>query len=112
MSYVVRLVNLAIDEAKENSASKVEKVVATIGEMTGIEPEYMHKYYKTAIKGTILEDSELIIEPEPVMAKCDKCGITYHPTRELDYLCPDCMSGLCHITAGRTFMLKEIHVKD
>ena len=44
MSYVVRLVNQALDIKKEQ-AGKVTRLFVSVGEMTGVLPEYLYKYY-------------------------------------------------------------------
>ena len=108
MSYVVRLVNLALKKSEEEKISKIQKVVCEIGEMTGILPEYMIKYYKTAIKDTPLEDSALECILIPVSAHCEDCGADYTPDKAHDYLCPECGSGFAKIIHGREFILKEI----
>ena len=108
MSYVVRLINLAIKKCEEEKISKVQKVVCEIGDMTGLLPEYMIKYYKSGIKDTILKGSELECVTMAVSALCGECGTEYSPSREHDYLCPSCGSGLAKIVHGREFILKEI----
>ena len=108
MSYVVRFVNQALTVANERHASRVTGLVLDIGEMTGIEDDYLRRYYTTAAKGTLLENSTLEIHHVPITAKCDTCGLTYHPSKEHDYLCPDCHSGICHITRGRGAVLRQV----
>ena len=44
MSYVVRFVNLALQKAQENRAVRVRSLTVSVGEMTDIVPEYLHKY--------------------------------------------------------------------
>ncbi len=108
MSYVVRLVNLALKKCEEEKICRVQKLVCEIGEMTGILPEYMQKYYKSGIKDTLLNGSELECIMIPVSAHCEDCGAEYLPSKEHDYLCPECGSGLAIIIHGREFILKEI----
>ncbi len=108
MSYVVKLVNLALKKCEDENIAKVRKLVCEIGEMTGILPEYMVKYYKSGVKDTMLKDSELECIMIPVSAHCESCGAEYTPVKEHDYLCPECGSGLARIVHGREFILKEI----
>ena len=81
MSYVVRFVSLALDRAKESGASEVRSLTVSVGEMTDIVPEYLYRYYPEAVKGTIMEGSELKVEVVPVKIRCAGCGETYHPDR-------------------------------
>ena len=111
MSYVVRIVNQAIQTAEEKQACQVLSVSVVIGEMTGIEEDYLQRYYKTACQGTILENSLLRSRYIPVRAKCDDCGNSYHPDREHDYLCPVCRSARSHITEGRGVILQQVELE-
>lgn len=111
MSYVVKLVNLAIRSVEKESA-KVEKIIVSAGRMAAIEPYYMEKYYKTAVKGTVLEGSEIEVETVEVKALCDSCKSEYTPSAEYDYLCPVCGGGTCKIIDGRDVILKRIILKN
>ena len=112
MSYIIRLVNLAAETAERQKAASVEKIVVSVGKMTGIEPYYMHKYYKTAIKDTVLQDSVLELEEVDVKAHCEDCGADYTPSATCDYLCPNCGSGKCRIIDGRSVILKQVVIKE
>ena len=79
MSYVVRIVSLALRKAQENGAAEVKSLTVLVGEMTDIVPEYLHKYYPDAVKGTIMEGSVLKTETDPVKIRCGGCGRIYHP---------------------------------
>ena len=111
MSYVIRLVNLAAKTAEEQNAKKVLKIVVEAGKMTGVEPYYMDKYYKTAIRGTILDGSEIEVIPVDVTAEC-ACGCKYTPDAAHDYLCPDCGGGNCKITGGRSVVLERVVIEN
>ncbi|MBQ9519312.1 MAG: hydrogenase maturation nickel metallochaperone HypA [Firmicutes bacterium] len=108
MSYVVRLVNIAVKTAESEGLASVFEVCADIGKMTGVLPYYMQKYYKNAIKGTILENSRLVINEVAVRAHCNGCGLEYAPDAKHDYLCPACGSGNCRIIAGREVNLTKV----
>ncbi len=112
MSYVVRFVNQALETAKEHHAGRVLSLHVDVGEMTGIEDEFLQRYYVTACKGTILEGSSLTITHIPIRAVCDNCQCEYHPDKEHDYLCPSCHSGRCHITEGRGATLRQIKMES
>lgn len=111
MSYVVRLVNSALDTAKEKKASRVNRLVVSVGEMTGVLPEYMHRYYDPAVRGTLLEGSQLEIREQPVEVLCKSCGAAYHPQRENGYACPECKSSEGEIIAGRSVTLEQVELE-
>ncbi len=112
MSYILRLANMAADTAKANNANKVESVSIQVGEMTGLIPEYLERYYPKAVDGTILEGSKLEIEYLPVLVKCKTCGCNYHPDKTNEYLCPSCHNAGSDLLQGREFLIKNIVIDD
>lgn len=131
MSYVVRMVNLA-QKTVENELAKdattgkeltqepgksalpfrVKKIVVQVGEMTGVIPMYLHRYYPEAVKGTYLEESELETEDLPAMVRCIDCDTEYHPGTENNYSCPKCKSIQGKVVQGRDVLLKEVVLED
>ena len=112
MSYIARMVAMAIEVAEENNAKKVKCIEVEIGKTSGVMPYYMHKYYPEASKGTIVEGAELICEEVPVKALCEECGSEYMPTREHRYLCPSCGGRKAHIIQGKGVTLKNVVIEE
>ncbi len=112
MSYILKMVNMAAEIAAENNVKAVKRIEIDIGETSGVMPYYMHKYYPDAIKGTILEGSELICREVKVKALCEECGNEYYPSRENRYLCPHCGGRKAHIVEGKGVVLKNVVVED
>lgn len=111
MSIVVSFVKMAEDFAVKNNAEKVVKVVLQLGEISGIEPRYLHEFYPSVIEGTILEGSELVIETIEASVFCTNCATTYNPTKS-DLKCPACGSEQCDVIDGRGLFIKEIVIKE
>ncbi len=111
MSYVVRIVNLALRKAQENGAAEVKSLTVLVGEMTDIVPEYLHKYYPDAVKGTIMEGSVLKTETDPVKIRCGGCGRIYHPEKANSYACPVCGSTEGEICGGRGLSIRELEIE-
>ena len=112
MSYIAKMVTMAVEVAKENDAKKVKRIVVEIGKTSGVMPYYMYKYYPEAVKGTILENSELVCEEVPVKALCEECNQEYYPTSENRYLCTHCGGKRAHIIEGKGVNLKNIVIED
>ena len=108
MSYVNRVVNLALETIEENKLNQIQEVQVELGAMTGVVPELMEKCYRQAVIGTTLEGSALTMTLQPVMARCLDCGNEYEPTKENDYSCTSCHSHHSQIIAGRSVVLKNI----
>ena len=111
LSYITRMCNLAAEVAKENGAKAIKTIEIDIGKSSGVLAFYMHKYFPEAAKGTMLEGAELICNEIPVTALCEICGSEYIPSREFDYLCPDCGGRKAHIIAGRDVTLKNVVIE-
>ncbi len=112
MSYILKMINMAVEVARENDARSVKSIEVLIGETSGVMPYYMHKYYPDAAKGTILEEAELICTEVKVKALCDECGSEYYPSRDNRYLCPCCGGRKAHIIEGKGVMLKNVVIGD
>lgn len=112
MSYISKMVSLAIEVAKENNAGRVISIEVEIGKTSGVLPYYMYKYYPEVAKGTIIEGARLICEETDVKALCEECGSEYYPNRENDYLCPVCGGRKARIIGGRGVVLKNVVIED
>ncbi len=112
LSYISKMVSLAIEVANENNAGRVVSIEVEIGKTSGVLPYYMYKYYPEVVKGTILENATLVCSEADVRALCDECGSEYYPNRENDYLCPACGGRKAHITGGRGVVLKNVVIED
>lgn len=112
LSYLIRLAGIASESAEANHAKSVDTVTVAVGEMTGLVPEYLRRYWPQAVKGTILEGSALAIEEIPAEVHCSSCGETYQPKRENQYCCPSCGSSSGTILHGREFMVQSITIEN
>lgn len=112
MSYIARMVAMAIDVATENGAKSIKKIEVEIGKTSGVMPYYMYKYFPEAVKGTIMEHSELVCTEVPVKALCEECQNEYLPSREYNYYCPVCGGKRAHIIEGKGVTLKNVIIED
>ncbi|MQN01361.1 MAG: hydrogenase maturation nickel metallochaperone HypA [Lachnospiraceae bacterium] len=108
LSYMMRMVDTALEACKKNDLKKVTEMEISVGEATGLIPHYLKDYYPKCVKGTILEGSDLTVHFIPVMAKCSDCGSEYQPSKENDYRCPNCKSFKAVIVHGREFTLNRL----
>ena len=93
-----------VDKENEN----VSEIVLNVGKMTGIVPDYLHRYFPEAAKGTAAEKAKLIINYIPVSGICLDCGFSYEPSSENDYRCPKCRSLKFDLKSGREFEMVSI----
>ena len=83
LSYIIDIVNTVLDETKNRSIKKVKKIEVDVGEMSGVIPYYLHKYYPEVVAGTELNDTVLVTNEIEVKIKCEECGNNNSPFRLL-----------------------------
>ena len=115
LSFVIKLVDQAIDCLKEDPLKEnehVEALLVDVGETTGVIPEWLSKYYDDIIKNTILKNSRLDVTVIPVKIQCSDCTNIYLPEKENGYICPICSSKRGKIVSGREFLIRKIIIKE
>ena len=108
MSYMVKLIDMAASEAHCAPDEHIISLTAEVGELTGVLPEYLERYFFEAASGTPCEGAKFHIISVPAEAKCSACGDLYHPSRENDYRCPKCHSTDSVFVRGRELSIVEI----
>ncbi len=109
-SIVQSLLGIIESEARKNNAKKVTKVVLSIGVLSGVEPHLLRMAYETFKEGTLAEDSELVIEVEPLRVRCRDCG-REGKKEELNLQCPHCGSLNTEVTGGEEMLLKSLELE-
>lgn len=61
---VEEIINQIINKAKQNAADKITKVSLVIGKLSGVEESSVRLYFESIVKGTNLENSQLIIKSD------------------------------------------------
>jgi len=111
-----QIVQSVLAEAEKREAKKVTEVHLVIGKLTFLGLEQVRFAYEALTKGTIMEDSKLIIEEQEGFIKCSNCGYQggfkyeddplYHiPVPTLK--CPNCSSTV-NIAAGKECTIRNI----
>lgn len=97
---VVTAVNLAATQA---GALGVRTVAMRVGAVSGVVDEALRGAWPFATAGTVLADTELLIEPVPASVWCDQCQ-TDQPIDEFYALaCPVCGAITPSMPKGREF---------
>ncbi|MBQ7677189.1 MAG: hydrogenase maturation nickel metallochaperone HypA [Lachnospiraceae bacterium] len=112
MSYIVAMIDIALNELKDRPQAVPKRLVIEVGQMTGVMPEYLHKYFPIAAKGTRLSDASLEVISIPVQVQCAHCGSTYRPEKAFRYLCPVCGEKAATLLHGRECKVKSIEVEE
>jgi len=109
-SIVQSLIDSCEDQAKQNNASKVTKVVVKIGVMSGVEPDLLQTAFDTFKEETICHESEFIINIQKVKVFCNNCQ-KENELEKLEYLCPECQSDDLQIIDGEEMYLMQLELE-
>ena len=111
LSVVLEIVKTIEKYAAAEDVGHIERLVLQIGEMSSVVPDYIVAVYPEAVKDTVLQDAELVIETIPAEARCTSCEELFN-IREHKAVCPVCGGKDLEVLSGREFNIKEIVVVD
>ena len=102
MDQVERIVN-------EQGASKVDRILLSIGPLSGVEPELLSRAYEVSRAGTVAENAELEIESGPIVVECRSCGASGNAGVSR-LVCPSCGDWQVNLTQGDELLLLRLEV--
>lgn len=94
--------------ATENQLTQIGSITLEIGEVSGVEPDYLTdcwEYYRK--KNPLLENAEMKIEMLPAVTMCEPCQKTYETVKH-GRQCPYCGSYETYLITGNECNIKEI----
>jgi hydrogenase nickel incorporation protein HypA/HybF len=95
--------------ASEQDASRVDRIVLSIGPLSGVEPELLSRAYEVSRAGTVAESAELEIETGPIVVECRSCGASGEA--EVSRLvCPSCGDWQVNLTQGDELLLLRLEI--
>lgn len=104
MDAVIRTVGKII---KEENLTHVSKIVLEIGELSGTVPHFITDCFQAVVADTPYEDTELVVESVPGIARCNDCLIEFRINLE-ELSCPVCHGKNLTPVAGKDLTIKEI----
>ena len=109
-SIVQSLLNSCEENAEQNNATKVTKVVVKIGVMSGVEPDLLQTAFDTFKEQTMCHDAEFIINIQQVVIKCKDCG-EESTLQKNEYACLKCESVNIDILDGEEMYLMQLELE-
>ncbi|MFN3406116.1 MAG: hydrogenase maturation nickel metallochaperone HypA [Caldimicrobium sp.] len=91
------------------SSPQLKKVIFVIGELSGVEEEFLKKVIETFKERTLLKDAEIIFEKERLKVFCTKCEKMYEP-KNTNTQCPYCEGFETKIVGGMDFYIKSLEI--
>lgn len=108
LAIMQNVVGVCEREAEKQGFARVEKIVLSIGELSGIVPECLREFFPIAAKGSVAEGAQIatrVISPE---IECPDCG---YAGGIRGFECPACGSTGFRLTHGREFYIDSLEVE-
>ncbi|MBR8465844.1 hydrogenase maturation nickel metallochaperone HypA [Campylobacter sp. faydin G-140] len=109
LSIAQSLLTLCEDNAKKQNASKISKIFIKIGRLSGVEAHYLQNAFDVCKAESICEESELIIEVQNIVIKCNECG-KQNELNKNEFICPKCGSSDLVVIDGEDMMLMRLEM--
>ncbi|HJX03877.1 MAG TPA: hydrogenase maturation nickel metallochaperone HypA [Dehalococcoidia bacterium] len=103
------ILEIALEQAGEADAHKINLIHVVAGELSGIEPDCISFYFNILKKDYSLGDAELSISKVPAKLKCRSCD-TEFVSSEMPWSCPGCGSLNLEIVTGGECYVESIEV--
>ncbi len=108
LGIVFHLIDMVENLGKENDLTHVGSVTLTLGEVSGVLPDYLQDCWKWAVSKTdIMKECELKIDAVEAVTLCNSCNQEF-PTVANGKTCPHCQSTDTYLVRGQEMELKEI----
>lgn len=107
LSIVMSIIDIAADQVRQHDAERVEKIVLDIGQLSGIEPGALDFAWDSAIRNTVLENAERVINYLPARAECSGCGAVFD-TAAVFQPCPHCGEVFNTLLQGKELRVKQL----
>jgi len=105
------VLDTALRVAEKNGGKKVTKITLKVGLMSGVVPSYVQSFFDVIAKDTIAKGAEIIIELDPAVFICRKCGeTTVYEALGPEYVCSHCGSQAIRLSSGYGFQIVSVGI--
>lgn len=111
LSIMENVLDISIDYAKQNNASKIVQINITSGALANIIPKWAQLFFKMIAKDTIAEEASVEFEILPASVKCRECkNVSKIEMDPPSFVCKYCGSDQVTLLSGREFQIKSIEI--
>ncbi len=103
------ILSIVLEHAKTVKASKVSRINLTIGELSGIVPEFIELQFGFLSKDTVAAGASLSFHQPPTRLRCRNCATTFSPDNQ-NWDCPNCCKQEIEIVSGRECYVESMEV--
>ncbi len=109
LSLMQSALDLALERARNEHASRVHSIRLRVGVMSGVVPESLSFAFDTLAQGTAAEAARLEIENVPIRFWCSKCQAEFEPVNFSAH-CPVCGEPSSDLRSGRELELAAVEI--
>jgi hydrogenase nickel incorporation protein HypA/HybF len=111
LSVTQSILEIALDYASRNQATKIVEIYLQIGEISDFDDEWIQRYFDFVSKETIAGGAKLRISRIPARLQCDRCSFIFSLDKSTwQTQCPSCQSKESHLISGREFRVESLEV--
>jgi hydrogenase nickel incorporation protein HypA/HybF len=110
LSIMQSTLELVLQHAARNQATKVHRIVLKIGAISGVDPDALRFAHEVVVSGTIAEDSIMEIISVPVRCHCRNCSLDFEAEDGPIALCPRCATPSGDVLQGREMELSQLEL--
>jgi len=109
LSICQALIDQVLGLAREHQASGVERIVLSVGPLSGVEPALLMTAYPVAAAGTVAEAADLELVQSAARVRCRGCGHEAEvPPNRLS--CPACGDYHTDLMSGDELLLIRVEL--
>lgn len=109
LSITQGILNISLQAAAEQHASRIREIRLRMGPFSGVVPECVQMYLDVLAKGTPAEDAKIKVTTVPLKVLCRDCGREGEIDRA-HIACPYCGSLRLKRLSGNEFMVESLEV--
>lgn len=106
-SIAMSIVELAEQEARNASTAEVECIELDIGALSGVDHDALDFAWDSAVKDSVLENSEKLVNIVNGLARCRSCNKDFDIDEVFDP-CPHCGSYSKEILQGKELTIRRL----
>jgi hydrogenase nickel incorporation protein HypA/HybF len=112
LSIVASVVDSVTESLAAHPGARVKEVRLRVGVLASVVEDSLQFCYGIATEGTRLEDSKLVIQILPVIARCDHCNADVELASLQSFRCPRCGEPVSDLRQGRELDIDSIEIED
>lgn len=109
VSLMQSALDVAIEHAQQQKATRIHSLTMRIGEIAGVAPEALEFAFDALTQEGMAQGARLVVEWIPVECFCDACAETFYP-EDIFYECPRCHRLSANIRHGRELEVISVEV--